>query len=123
MNKKRAQKANPVNPPSEPRDKLGRFQTGNIGGPGRPRGSRNMLGEAFIADVHADWTKYGGEVLTQVRTSNPGAYLRVVASIIPKDVIVQQTPSEYDDMSDRELVEKVQEEARLLLQAWDEKEG
>jgi hypothetical protein len=49
-----------------------------------------MLGEAFVADLYDDWTKYGGEVLAQVRTSNPGAYVRVVASIIPRDVIVQR---------------------------------
>jgi hypothetical protein len=109
-------------PTSEPRDSRGRFVTGNVGGPGRPPGSRNALGEAFLADLQADWTKHGGEVLTQVRTSNPGAYLRVVASVIPKDILIQRPPSEYDDLTDRELVELVRDDARLLLEDLDRRE-
>jgi hypothetical protein len=34
-------------------DEKGRFLTGNSGG-GRPKGSRNQLGEAFVADLYAD---------------------------------------------------------------------
>jgi hypothetical protein len=33
---------------------------GNNGG-GRQKGSRNKLGEAFIADVYAKWQARGGE--------------------------------------------------------------
>jgi hypothetical protein len=81
-----------------------------------------MLGEAFVADIYEDWTKYGGKVLAQVRTSNPGAYVRVVASVIPKDILIQRPPSEYDHLTDRELVELVHEDSRLLLQEMDRSE-
>ena len=103
-------------PTGEPRDSRGRFKSGNIGGPGRPPGSRNALGEAFVADVYEDWTKHGEAVLAQVRIDNPGAYLRVIASLVPRDVIIQRTPNEFDNLSDAELVELVQEEARALLE-------
>jgi hypothetical protein len=43
----------------------GRFVSGNIGG-GRPKGSRNKLAEAFIADLHARWIKDGPQVLDAV---------------------------------------------------------
>jgi hypothetical protein len=47
-----------------------------------------------------------------------------VASIIPKDILVQQTPDEeYDHLTDRELVELVQRDAQLLLQTMDRSEG
>ncbi len=66
-------------------DEKGRFITGNSGG-GRPKGSRNQLGEAFIADIYADWQKHGIETISRVREERPQDYLKVVASILPKDI-------------------------------------
>ena len=78
-------------PPSD-RDAGGRFLTGNIGGPGRRPGSRNRLGEDFIAAIHDDWTQHGAAVLAKVRKSNPAAYLRVVASLIPQRLAIGGDP-------------------------------
>ena len=96
------------------RDQKGRFLTGNSGGPGRPRGSRNLLGEEFVAAVYVDWTKHGKAVLAKVRSISPGSYLRVVASLVPRDVIVQRTPSELDDLTDNQLLQLLHEEALSL---------
>jgi hypothetical protein len=63
----------------------GRFQTGNIGG-GRPRGSRNKLGEAFIRDVEAIWNERGAVVLRECAESDPAAFCRIVAGLLPRDV-------------------------------------
>jgi hypothetical protein len=41
--------------PKPEQDEKGRFVPGNNGGGGRPIGSRNQLGEAFIVDLYADW--------------------------------------------------------------------
>jgi hypothetical protein len=69
---------------TEGRDpETGRFVSGNNGGPGRQKGSRNKLGEAFLADVYESWQKHGRETLEQMRRDNPAAYVRVVASILP----------------------------------------
>jgi hypothetical protein len=65
------------------RDHHGRFLTGNIGGPGRPKGSRNKLSEEFLLAVYDDWSKHGGAVLARVREIDPAAYLRMVASLVP----------------------------------------
>ena len=48
--------------PPEQDKKTGRFLTGNIGG-GRPQGARAKLGEAFLADMHADWEENGKDVI------------------------------------------------------------
>ena len=51
-------------------DANGRFQTGNIGG-GRQIGSRNKLGEAFLADLQIAWQEHGKEVIKKVIETKP----------------------------------------------------
>lgn len=61
------------------------WKPGQSGNPtGRPKGSRNKLGEAVIDDVLADWQAHGGEVIQRVREESPAVYLRVVASLLPR---------------------------------------
>ena len=77
---------------------------GQSGNPaGRPRGSRNRLGEAFVDDLFADWKENGPQVIVAVRKADPSTYLRVVASILPKELSV--TKATLDDVSDDELLE------------------
>jgi hypothetical protein len=38
------------------------FKSGN---PGRPKGSRNKLGEAFLDALHADWQEHGTEAIAR----------------------------------------------------------
>jgi hypothetical protein len=69
---------------TEGRDpETGRFVSGNNGGPGRQRGSRNKLGEAFIADVYAKWQARGTEALDRMIDTDPGGFVRVVAQVLP----------------------------------------
>lgn len=77
-----------------------KFKLGNPGG-GRAKGSRNRLGEQFIQDLYADWHAYGIKVLAKVREDRPHEYLKVVASILPKQLDVQI--SEYERHTDDEL--------------------
>lgn len=78
----------------------GRFLTaanGNNGGPGRKTGSRNKLGEAFVADLRADWEQHGPAVIEQVRKAEPAAYLRVVASLMPRHLEADVTVGVFHD--------------------------
>jgi hypothetical protein len=52
-----------------------------------------------IQDIAADWAIGGAETIARVRMTDPATYFRVVASILPKDVLVnvqQQTPGNLD---------------------------
>src|SRR6476661_4649726 len=82
-----------------PRNSGGQFQKGKPPGPGRPKGSRNRLGEAFISDLERDWLVHGPEVIERVAANDPSTYLRVVASILPKELNV--TVSVLDTMTRR----------------------
>jgi hypothetical protein len=77
------------------------FQPGNKFGKGRPKGSRNKLGEEFLAKLHADFEQHGESVIKEVRETKPADYLKVVASILPKELNV--TTNAVEEMSDDEL--------------------
>ena len=75
------------------RDKLGRFITGNSGG-GRPKGSRNKLGEQFVQDLYVGWIEHGTAAISAMRRQKPAEYVKVVASILPKEISLHQRPLE-----------------------------
>jgi hypothetical protein len=78
------------------------FEPGNNANPkGRPKGSRNALGEDFLKALHADFTVHGPDVIATVRAEKPDQYLKVVASILPKQAEI--TINEYDNMDDGQL--------------------
>lgn len=85
-------------------DAKGRFVSGNIGG-GRPKGSRNKLGEAFLDDMFADWEAHGKEAIARTRDEKPEQYLKVVASILPRELNVNV--NEVDSLTDDELIERI----------------
>lgn len=78
------------------------FKPGN---PGRPKGARNKLGEAFIEDLLHSWEAQGPAVIQRVIQEKPDQYLKVVASLMPKDLNVNL--NQMDDMTDEQLIKRV----------------
>jgi hypothetical protein len=72
-----------------------------MGAGDRPKGSRNKLGEAFLADLYADWCEGGVAAIARVRAERPDVYLRVVASILSKDLELENDI--FDGLSDDQL--------------------
>jgi hypothetical protein len=106
-------KTNGASALSANRDGHGRFQTGNIGGPGRPKGSRNKLGEDFVAAIYEDWTAHGVAVLAQVRETNPTAYLRIIAALCPMHLNIR-TDDQFVEMTAAELKQEILREMEEL---------
>jgi hypothetical protein len=86
--------------PKPEQDEKGRFVPGNSGG-GRTKGARHKLGEAFLEAMLENWAEHGAETIETVRTERPQDYLKVVASILPKELNVKV--SELDELTDDQL--------------------
>lgn len=70
---------------------------------GRPKGSRNKLGEQFIEALYENWRANGAEALEKVRIEDPAAYLKVIVSVLPKMLHVEgelQHQHEHQVLSD-----------------------
>ena len=67
------------------RDRGGRFVIGGKPGPGRPRGARSKLGEQFLEDLRDAWIEHGATALARCAAEEPAQFVRVVASLMPKD--------------------------------------
>lgn len=80
------------------------FQPGKSGNPaGRPKETRNKLGEDFIAALSSDFAEHGSAIIARVRTEAPSAYLKVVASLMSREMKVE-TARPLAEMSDDELM-------------------
>lgn len=85
---------------SERNTETGRFLTGNSGG-GRPKGSRNKLGEQLLEALAQDFTVHGQAAIVACRVEKPTEYLKVVAGLLPKELLVRKDPVE--EMSNEEI--------------------
>lgn len=76
---------------------------------GRPRGSRSKYAEDFLEDMHDAWRVYGRPVLMTAALTDPVSFLRVAASLIPRDIEISVTHTSAERLSDDELVRLIEE--------------
>lgn len=87
------------------------FQPGQVANPaGRPKGSRNKLGEAFVAALHDDFEQHGVAALAEVREKDPAAYMRVIAGLLPKEFKIETT----SDLTDEQLDARIRTLASVI---------
>lgn len=80
------------------------FKPGQSGNPkGRPKGSRHKLAETFLSALYKNFETGGPETIERVRAEDPAAYLRVVASVLPKETEVTLRTHLAKELSDDEL--------------------
>lgn len=86
-------------------------QSGNPGG--RPVGSRVKLQGDFMRELAEDFAKHGKSAIVEVRENEPAAYLKVVASLMPKEVEEKRA---LDNVPD-EVIEAAIEMLTTLMKA------
>lgn len=82
------------------REPNGRFLPGTGG---RQPGSRNKLQGKFIDALVKDFAENGEDTIRIVRVEKPAEYLKIIASVLPKEFLV--TPGAVDEMTEEEINE------------------
>lgn len=85
---------------------------------GKPPGARNRLQGKFLKALHDDFEKEGEGVIKIVRMEKPVEYLRIIASVLPKEFLFGETGIE--DLTDedlRETLELIRQRRTLALPA------
>lgn len=82
------------------------FKPGQSGNPaGRPKGSRNKLGEAFLEALQKDFDEHGVSAIERTRTTKPEVYVRVIAGLLPSEHNLNINRNE--ELSDDELRSRI----------------
>jgi Family of unknown function (DUF5681) len=76
-------------------------QSGNA--VGRPKGSRNKLSEEFFQDLCDVWKAFGKPALETMAMLYPVEFVRLVASLMPKEPEATITPVAMERMSTAQL--------------------
>jgi hypothetical protein len=83
-----------------------RFKPGHLSRGGRRKGSRDRIATALLEAISEDFEKFGTEAVRIARMERPVEYLRICASLLPREF----------EISDNRLKDIPDDELDLLLE-------
>ncbi len=88
-----------ANPKGAPHN-LTPFQPGQSGNPGgSTQGMRRKIQGRFLENLAADFEAHGREAIEKCRESKPDVYMKVCASLLPKEIDLKNPLDEVDDVT------------------------
>lgn len=90
--------------------------------PRKPRArTKKTLGDDFLAAVRADFRAHGAGVIAEVRADKPDQYLKIVLSVLPKDI--DAAINQLDILSDEEIRSRIRALEAVLRPFLEEPAG
>ena len=91
-----------ANPKIKDAGKATQFKPGQTPNPGgKPVGTRNALQGDFMRALAEDFAIHGKVAISDTRTASPAQYLKIVASLMPKELEIKRP---LEDMTDDDLI-------------------
>lgn len=86
----------------------------------RPKRAKKTLADGFLEAIRADFRAHGAGVIAEVRTEKPDQYLKIVLSVLPKDLHLNINSLEA--LSDDEIRQRIRG-LEAVLRPFLEKSG
>jgi len=77
---------------------------------GRKPGSKVRLTNTFLNDVLDEWEKGGKDALRIFRIENPDRFCVMVASLVPREVLLETATSELSDIELDDMILRLREQ-------------
>jgi hypothetical protein len=91
-----------ANPKIKDVGKETRFKPGQVTNPGgKPVGARNALQGDFMRELAKDFAEHGVSAIVETRTTQPAQYMKIIASLMPKELEIKRP---LEEMTDDDLI-------------------
>lgn len=68
---------------------------------GKPVGTRNALQGDFMRELAADFAAHGKKAIVDTRENSPAQYVKIVASLMPKELEIKRP---LEDLTDDDII-------------------
>ena len=92
---------------------------------GAPKRTKKTLGDDFLDAVRADFRAHGAGVIAAVRADKPDQYLKIVQSVLPKDLAsnLHVSTDTLESLSDDEIRRRIRGLEAVLAPLRDQPES
>lgn len=78
-------------------------------GSGRPKGARNKFSRRVVEDLLRDWEEGGPGAIKRMRVMDPSGYVKVCASLLPRELTVETALADLSDDDIDDLIEQIKQ--------------